>query len=822
MVCKITKETILTKNDQIVTNVITPFNITLIDCFDARQSVLKYFPKNLNEFMPNLYFIFIEKGLVEIHKEDLKPFPQLLRLYLSNNKIQVLKKDLFIHNKNIEVLFLSNNKIFYVDANIFGHFKNLTLLGFLNNICESGIVEPPTNTLEKLNKLKENIIRSCSSKVILENLKQFEVIQNQFEENDRKYFNFTKLVNKILIENSSNFSILTQNIASIKSSVKQYFDSLIQNFQVVNEQKISNLSTQLENAEYKYDVNNVTSFLLTFYLHYSISVEFNCIYLNSNTCKIEKDEILTKSDQFVTNVNPSTASSITTFDARYSIIKYFPRNLSKFFPNVFCIFLEKALLEIHKEDLEQFPNITCLYLSNNEIRVLEKDVFIYNTKLEILFLSDNKIYYVDSNVFSHLKNLKNLGFSNNICHSKTIEENKTGVVELTNNIRTFCSNKEVANMYEKFLESNFYQKVPKNYDFQKDYYLVIQISNMLIDAKQPNNSELETLIQKFQLKNEHRIFNNLTINLHAFSQVTMLTPVKNFTVIFLTFFSLNSNAVKFTCDSPDDDTCKILKDEILTRNDQIVTGVKTYLKYARVFDARYSTIKYFPKYLNHFLPFLRKIFIEKALLEVHKEDLEQFLNLEELYLSNNQIQVLKKDLFIYNNKLEILFISDNKIFYVDSKVFDNLKKLKFLGFLNNICFSGVVRNNEFEVMKLTQKITRFCSNDSIAETFINMTKSETYNEMIQKFDADLFKLLTSQNKSENFDLIENITKETNLTRKNFVKWIQIYRNDLKDEIEEKENFTVQSLSDLFSYNLSSKTKHLNFILIFLMVFLNFV
>jgi len=100
----------------------------------------------------------IEKGLTEIHKEELAQYPNLKRLYLSGNELQVIEPNLFKNNRKLELIFLNSNKIKSVAYNVFDGLK-LTYLGFDKNVCYSGIVE---NDLEGSKELAKDIYKNCS------------------------------------------------------------------------------------------------------------------------------------------------------------------------------------------------------------------------------------------------------------------------------------------------------------------------------------------------------------------------------------------------------------------------------------------------------------------------------------------------------------------------------------------------------------------------------------------------------------------------------------------------------------------------------------
>jgi hypothetical protein len=176
----------------------------------------------------------------------------------------------------------------------------------------------------------------------------------------------------------------------------------------------------------------------------SSAVEFKCIYKGDYTCEVVTGRIIDKLGRYVTQTTGDhligkANKDVGMFDARKVTIKYFPRNLHTHFPNLHQIFIERKLREITKEDLEPFPKLIYLYLSFNEIEIIEKDLFIYNPELKLVFLNENRIKYVDPNVFDNLSNLVYLGFDDNDCYSEIVENSRSGVRSLIENVKENCS-----------------------------------------------------------------------------------------------------------------------------------------------------------------------------------------------------------------------------------------------------------------------------------------------------------------------------------------------------------------------------------------------
>lgn len=75
----------------------------------------KTIPKNITNFFPNVDAIdWISGNLTKITSENLKPFSNLLWLYVSNNNIEQLDSDLFQHAPKMRLVVFYGNKIQHV------------------------------------------------------------------------------------------------------------------------------------------------------------------------------------------------------------------------------------------------------------------------------------------------------------------------------------------------------------------------------------------------------------------------------------------------------------------------------------------------------------------------------------------------------------------------------------------------------------------------------------------------------------------------------------------------------------------------------------
>ena len=95
-------------------------------------------PTKLGDILKNLVMVTIKYGrLKEIHKSDLKQFPNLRYLDLDCNDIEALEEDLFMFNPELTRIWLDDNKIVSIGQKTFENLKNLEDFDLSGNACFS-------------------------------------------------------------------------------------------------------------------------------------------------------------------------------------------------------------------------------------------------------------------------------------------------------------------------------------------------------------------------------------------------------------------------------------------------------------------------------------------------------------------------------------------------------------------------------------------------------------------------------------------------------------------------------------------------------------
>lgn len=87
---------------------------------------------------------------------------------------------------------------------------------------------------------------------------------------------------------------------------------------------------------------------------------------------------------------------------------------------------------------------------------------------------------------------------------------------------------------------------------------------------------------------------------------------------------------------------------------------------------------------------------DSKLKEIHQQDLSEFSKLRELFIVSNEIENLEENLFEFIEHLELLWLDGNKITKIDSKIFDNLNKLRYLNIRERKSCMGAMKKIQYD------------------------------------------------------------------------------------------------------------------------------
>lgn len=97
-------------------------------------------------------------------------------------------------------------------------------------------------------------------------------------------------------------------------------------------------------------------------------------------------------------------------------MKLLPSNLNISFPNLKGLIIDSStLISITREDLKQFPNLKFVMIGNNNIELLNDNLFEDNEAIEWLAFINNFTKRIGSDILNPLKNLKFANFQRNTC-----------------------------------------------------------------------------------------------------------------------------------------------------------------------------------------------------------------------------------------------------------------------------------------------------------------------------------------------------------------------------------------------------------------------
>ena len=159
-------------------------------------------------------------------------------------------------------------------------------------------------------------------------------------------------------------------------------------------------------------------------------------------------------------------------------------------------------------------------------------------------------------------------------------------------------------------------------------------------------------------------------------------------------------------------------------------NVNTFLIFEQICD-------YFPIGIEKYFKNLEGIAVQKSgLKRITKSDLKPFYKLKSISLYGNELTTLESNLFMYNPKLKLISVFNNKLKHVYPNILDGLEHLERVYFSSNPCFNEDGVNPE-KVEQLKCKLIESCP---VTEEMIQYAEIE--NEKL-KIEAENDKLKES-------------------------------------------------------------------------------
>lgn len=98
-----------------------------------------------------------------------------------------------------------------------------------------------------------------------------------------------------------------------------------------------------------------------------------------------------------------------------------PKQVVKFYQNIQALYLRNtSLTQISSADLQPFPLLVHLTLWDNDLQVLDGDLFKFTPNIRYIDFDNNKLIHIGLNILNSLRNLTYALFNNNTCISTSV------------------------------------------------------------------------------------------------------------------------------------------------------------------------------------------------------------------------------------------------------------------------------------------------------------------------------------------------------------------------------------------------------------------
>ncbi|CAH1727520.1 unnamed protein product [Chironomus riparius] len=215
-----------------------------------------------------------------------------------------------------------------------------------------------------------------------------------------------------------------------------------------------------------------------------------------------------------------------------------------------------------------------------------------------------------------------------------------------------------------------------------------------------------------------------------------------FILLVSSFFWIYTNGAILNCDYSEHYNEKLnkhlyqCKGELLqlNENDTIIKSVtkpsnrQSSMSYVVELIIENQNLIRFPSDAENFFEELKFITVKNASIKnISNEILKAFPSLVELDLSINQISVIPKDLFIYNENLQFIYFAENRINFLSPESFDGLKSLKVIDFMKNTGINEIASTPDeisYFKIKLLVKNLEKRQTETMEKMFIWLAKCE--------------------------------------------------------------------------------------------------
>ncbi|KAL7050842.1 hypothetical protein ACKWTF_004243 [Chironomus riparius] len=161
------------------------------------------------------------------------------------------------------------------------------------------------------------------------------------------------------------------------------------------------------------------------------------------TCETSKPAIDTSTDKIIDTAigwsKSRTTNDVQQYYTEYVNCVHFPFDLNTVFPNLEVIRLWKSNVKfVDNMDLRNLVNLKIFDLEDNNIEVLQSDLFINNIKLKEIYLQKNKLKFIAARVFNVI-NLIALNLEENLCVNGKAYNDISAMLTLKLKVDEICS-----------------------------------------------------------------------------------------------------------------------------------------------------------------------------------------------------------------------------------------------------------------------------------------------------------------------------------------------------------------------------------------------
>lgn len=402
--------------------------------------------KNQSLSLISLFLSVNKLHVVKSHYFSL--LQNLTTLDLSHNQISKIEKSSFIDLISLKTIFLSHNCLFYLDSSLFVSQTRLVKLDLSHNVL--GRLNHP-NLFSGLKELQElylanndiyyihpDIFRYSSS------LLELNICDNYLS--DLTWLDTVGLANlKRLIISKNNLEFIEMTsfrqliaLKSLDLSHNRLKDiSHVSSGLGLSSLEYLNLAYITPEIFFKIRLLNMSRNLIELNISYceNINIEwfFGSVMPSESLAKFEK-LYLRGQDGSVTFLNRTPSLKTLDISENSCLDENKISTGISYLKQLRVLYLTNLNLEL----LDQINFSSCLdlselYLSHNRIQVVRKDYFDSNMNLQTIYLNDNKIEYIESGTFSSLKMLFNLELSSNYLRYLEPLSNQFAIFNISSN-----------------------------------------------------------------------------------------------------------------------------------------------------------------------------------------------------------------------------------------------------------------------------------------------------------------------------------------------------------------------------------------------------